>query len=491
MVDFIITDFESVRGGGNIVDTVPSAEDFIVDNCTISSVVSGEFVLTPGASLVGGIMLSASSTSITVGQSVVLSAVVVDTDGEPLEDMSVSFYRNGSSIGSDVTDSNGEAQLTVSTWSVGSFTVTAGAGGVSSNSVNVTVSKVASTISLSAVSSTISVGDSPQLTGTLSVGSGASVEIMQGSTVIDTVTTGTGGAFTYTGQATTATGTLTFKAVYDGDSTYDGVESSSVTITVSGGTPTVSSVSLTADKSVLSAYDSESATLTATVLDSSSNPMSGETVTFYNGSTSMGTATTNSSGVATKSYSSTGAGDVTFKATVSSVESSTVTVEDCIFYHPTAISYTGTSTSDTVYSLGYDQIADLSSTNFEFTWTFRQTSYGGDVCLGASSEFSVSPIKSNYRVYIGGTGTGKTRYGYRTTSTTNTEGSTSDAVSLNTDHNMKIVRNGNTFTYYFNGNQLGTKTVSFFGNYSMFGIHTVQWNKGTTTISNIKIKKVS
>ena len=48
----------------------------------------------------------------------------------------------------------------------------------------------------------------------------------------------------------------------------------------------------------------------------------------------------------------------------------------------TLLSYTGTSTSDTVYSLGYDQIADLSSANFEFTWTFKQTSYGGDVCLG-------------------------------------------------------------------------------------------------------------
>ncbi len=167
--------------------------------------------------------------------------------------------------------------------------------------------------------------------------------------------------------------------------------------------------------------------------------------------------------------------------------SETYSIEDCIIANVSA-SYTGTSTNDTVYSLGYDQIADLSSTNFEMTWTFRQTAYGADVCLGASSEFTVSPIKSNYRVFIGGSGSGYTRYGYRTTSTTNTAGSVSGAVSTNTDHTMKIVKNGTTFSYYFNGSLLGTKTVSFWTNYNMFGVHTVQWNKGTTTISNLKIK---
>ena len=243
MVDFIITDFSNVRGGGNIVDTVPSAEDFIVDNCTISSSSSGVFVLTPGESLVGTVWLSANHTSITVGESVVFSATVEDTDGEPLEGLTVSFYRDGVSLGSGVSDDTGMVQLTVSSWSVGSFTCTASCQGVSSSGITVTVADVPPT-------------------------------------------------------------------------------------------PVVTSVSLTSDKSILSAYDSESAVLSATVLDGSSNPMSGETVTFYKGSTSIGTATTNSSGVATKSYSATGSGDVTFKATSSNIESSTLTVEDCIFYDP-------------------------------------------------------------------------------------------------------------------------------------------------------------
>ena len=95
--------------------------------------------------------------------------------------------------------------------------------------------------------------------------------------------------------------------------------------------PTPSSVSLTIDKSILSYVDNETATLTATVLDSNDDPIENVTVTFYNDSTSMGTATTNASGVATKSYSSTGVGDVGFSAEVGSL-TDTITVEDCWRY---------------------------------------------------------------------------------------------------------------------------------------------------------------
>ena len=88
--------------------------------CTISSSSSGVFVLTPGESLVGTVSLSANTTSITVGESVVFTATVEDTDGEPLEDLTVSFYRDGVSLGSGVSDDTGMVQLTVSSWSSGS-----------------------------------------------------------------------------------------------------------------------------------------------------------------------------------------------------------------------------------------------------------------------------------------------------------------------------------------------------------------------------------
>ena len=164
----------------------------------------------------------------------------------------------------------------------------------------------------------------------------------------------------------------------------------------------------------------------------------------------------------------------------------TLSIEDCIIANVNA-SYTGTSVSDTVYSLGYDEIADLSSIDFEMEWTFRQTACGCDVCLGASSEFSVTPIKSNYRVLLGNSGAGAIRYGYRTTST---NASTTGSIGINTDVSMRIVKEGTTFKYYVNDKLLGTRTVSFWTNYHMYGVHTVQWNRGTTTISDLKIKQI-
>ena len=254
-------------------------------------------------------------------------------------------------------------------------------------------------------------------------------------------------------------------------------------------TPVVSKILLTTDKPVLSHYDNESCTLTATLLDSNNNGVSGEEIIFKANGGVLGTVITGDNGVAQCTYQSTGVGDVTITAEGMALQG-TCSIEDCILANVNA-SYTGTSTSDTVYSLGYDEIADLSNVDFEFSFKFHQTSYGCDVCLGASSEFSVSPIKSNYRIFIGNSGNGNTRYGYRTSTTVNAGGSTSGEVSLNTTHNMKIMKEGTLFKYYLNDRLLGSKTITgFWADYHMFGVHTVQWNRGTTTISDLKIKQI-
>lgn len=251
----------------------------------------------------------------------------------------------------------------------------------------------------------------------------------------------------------------------------------------------IDNLKLTSDKNILSFYDNEYCVLTATLLDSNGNGVSGEEIIFKANGGVLGTVITGDNGVAQCTYQSTGVGDVTITAECMALQG-TCSIEDCILANVNA-SYTGTSTSDTVYSLGYDEITDLSNVDFEFSFKFHQTSYGCDVCLGASSEFSVSPIKSNYRIFIGNSGSGNTRCGYRSTSTSNIGGSTSGEVSLNTTHNMKIVKEGDFFKYYFNDKLLGSKTIpAFWTNYHMFGVHTVQWNRGTTTISDLKIKQI-
>ena len=256
-----------------------------------------------------------------------------------------------------------------------------------------------------------------------------------------------------------------------------------------GPTPIGPNLELTSDKNILSFYDDEHCVLTATLLDSNGNGVSGEEIVFKANGELLGTVITGDNGVSQYTYQSNGVGDVTITVECMDLQE-TCSIEDCIIANVNA-SYTGTSTNDTVYSLGYDEIADLSSIDFEFSFKFHQTKYGCDVCLGASSEFSVSPIKSNYRIFIGNSGGGNTRYGYRTTSTFNEGGSTSGEVSLNTTHNMKIVKKSTTFKYYLNDKELGLTIIpNFWDDYHMFGVHTVQWNTGTTTISDLKIKQI-
>lgn len=252
-----------------------------------------------------------------------------------------------------------------------------------------------------------------------------------------------------------------------------------------GPTPIGYNLELTSDKNILSFYDHEYCVLTATLLDSNGNGVSGEEIVFKANGGLLGTVITGDNGVATVSYNGQGVGDVSITAECMNLVQ-TYNLEDCIIANVNA-SYTGTSVNDTVYSLGYDEIADLSSIDFEMEWTFRQTACGCDVCLGASSEFSVTPIKSNYRVLLGNSGAGAIRYGYRTILT---YASTTGSIGVNTDVSMRIVKNGTSFKYYVNDELLGTTTVDFWTNYHMFGIHTVQWNRGTTTISDLKIKQI-
>lgn len=314
---------------------------------------------------------------------------------------------------------------------------------------------------------------------------GATVKFYNGTTLLGTAITDLNGIATYT-YTPSQPGNFTFHTVFEGTENFTNCTSNNVNVTVIN---SQISLVLEADKSILSHYDNDNCTLTATLYDNNNTPMEGLSVVFKNGNIVLDTITTDSGGVATYTYNSQGVGDVTITAECMNL-TKTLSIEDCILANVNA-SYTGTSTNDTVYSLGYDEIADLSSIDFEFSFKFHQTSYGCDVCLGASSEFSVSPIKSNYRIFIGNSGKGNTRYGYRTTSTFNTGGSTSGEVSLNTTHNMKIVKDGSIFRYYLNDKLLGSMAINvFWTDYHMFGVHTVQWNTGTTTISDLKIKQI-
>ena len=134
-------------------------------------------------------------------------------------------------------------------------------------------------------------------------------------TLLDTLETDENGQATYTYEGEGA-GTIGFVAEYDG--------SSSNTVTVDDYTPAVTDIALIAD--TYSFNYGGSVTLTATVKDQHNQAMSGQTVTFKNGSTTLGTGTTNSSGVATLTKSDLNAGTYNITAEISTVSSTAITV---------------------------------------------------------------------------------------------------------------------------------------------------------------------
>ena len=92
---------------------------------------------------------------------------------------------------------------------------------------------------------------------------------------------------------------------------------------------------LITNKSILSYYDSETATLTATY-----SKGAGYSLEVYNAvtGTKIGDMTDNNDGTYTYTYSSAGTGDISMTATAGTTESNSILIEDCTYYNPTQYS---------------------------------------------------------------------------------------------------------------------------------------------------------
>ena len=154
---------------------------------------------------------------------------------------------------------------------------------------------------LSLTGSDIDVGDILGLSGTLSAGSGKSVKVYQGNTLIDTVTTGSGGAYS-TSVSELGAGTYTFRAEFEGDDEYSSVVSSTLEITVS---KLPSTVSLTGSD----IYVGETLNLSGVL-----SVGNGYSVKIYQGESVIDTVTTGANGAFSKSITGLTAGTYTFKA---------------------------------------------------------------------------------------------------------------------------------------------------------------------------------
>lgn len=103
---------------------------------------------------------------------------------------------------------------------------------------------------------------------------------------------------------------------------------------IEGGGSSYDRINLTADKSILSYYDSETAVLTAQLTkEGSSVAISGVPISWAVDGVETQTINTDNNGQASFTYNSTGAGDILISASNTAVSTEIYSLEDCKYYH--------------------------------------------------------------------------------------------------------------------------------------------------------------
>lgn len=211
---------------------------------------SNAVTVTVAAAITTTTTLVANVSSITVGQSVTLTATVAPASGTTAPTGTVTFFNGTTSLGTSTLAANGStatASLSTTALPAGAGSLTAQYGGdaafgaSTSSAITVTVTQLGTTTSLGASLTSILAGDSVTLTATVTPASGASaptgtVTFFNGSASLGTgtlVANGSSATATLTTSALTTAGTNSTTAQYAGDTTFSGSTSSAVTITVS------------------------------------------------------------------------------------------------------------------------------------------------------------------------------------------------------------------------------------------------------------------
>src|ERR1035438_956863 len=327
-----------------------------------------------------GIVFGKSSSSITLtspvnpspyGSSVTFTATVT-----PIAVTGTVTFKDGSTTLGTGTISSGAATYITSKLTVASHSITASYGGNSlydsslSPTLTQTVSPASTTVTLTSFANPSSYGSSVTFTATVTPSTATgTVTFLDGSTTLGTGTISNGKA-TYSISAL-AVGTHSLTAFYGGDSNYNPSTSLAVTQTVNKASSSVA-LSSSANPSVYGA----SVTFTATVIPSAATG----TVTFKDGSTTLGTgtisggtATYGTSALAAKSHSITGAygGDTNDSASTSPTLTQAVT--------PASTSVTLTSSAN---PSAYGSSVTFTATVTPTTATGKVTFADGGTTLG-------------------------------------------------------------------------------------------------------------
>ncbi len=295
-------------GSETVTATYAGATDFTASSGTASVSVSTAASTTT---------VTATPTSGSYGASITLKATTSSTAGTPTG--TITFTNGSTSLGT-CTLASGTCSVSTTALPVGTDTVTASYGGAtdfatSSGTVSVTISKVTTTISVAATPNPATIGQNVSLKATVTAASGTAtggtVSFAVGTTALGTCTLASG-TCTLTAN-TNGQEALTYPVVatYAGSTDYAG-STSPATNVVLNKAPTTTTVAVTPSPIPAGA----TATITATVKrPSGSSGTPTGTVTFYSGTTLIGSANLNGSGVATYAAATTGLGAGSYPVT--------------------------------------------------------------------------------------------------------------------------------------------------------------------------------
>ena len=171
--------------------------------------------------------LSSNHDEIPVDNSLTLTATLIGD--ENVTGYVVQFYEDNILIGTEATDNQGKSILNYSPSTVSNHIYSATVLGLTTE-INVVVTRTSTTLTLETSSNKVIKGNSFILSGTLSVGSGKTVEIYNGDSLVDTLTTDSNGTFTKT--ITAAVDVYNYKAVFNGDNKYLPTISNSINVIV-------------------------------------------------------------------------------------------------------------------------------------------------------------------------------------------------------------------------------------------------------------------
>ena len=310
---------------------------------------------------------------------------------------------------------------------------------------------------------------------------GATVKFYNGTTLLGTAITDLNGVATYT-YTPSQLGNFTFHTVFEGTENFTNCNSSNVNITVINA-PT--SLVLQADKSILSHYDNDNCTLTATLYDNNNTPMEGLSVVFKNGDIVLDTITTDSGGVATYTYNSQGVGDVTITAECMNLVQ-TYSIEDCNYYNTAEVTRSSTYGS-TIYDNNLSQSLP-SKCEISFDLYSDSSSDSGEhrFFLLPKSQYNSATTQPTNAIYVDAYKT-KMNIGKRESSTIGLY--TNLAYMSGSYRNFKIIKDGTDLTFYIDDNLIGTSTISWIGNHSDYCLSMMRWaTGGTSKIKNVKFK---